>query len=129
MGLATFDGRGPPGAVRVRKGSTRRPETSPELWRLSTAKQKREAIQSYQDQLAEIRLAKSVPAAVARSGVPRLTRNESGTSSQNDPQTHRDKNSDEPTKVYPCCIARKLSRKEMESCPKAKRALDAEWEN
>ena len=30
--------------------------------------------------------------------------------------------------VYPCCIARKLSKKEMESCPRAKKALDAERE-
>ncbi len=29
----------------------------------------------------------------------------------------------------PCCIARTLSKKEMESCPKAKKALDAEWEH
>ncbi len=34
----------------------------------------------------------------------------------------------EPTKIYPACIAGKLSRKEMESYPKAKKALDAEWE-
>ena len=28
----------------------------------------------------------------------------------------------------PGCIARKLSKKEMDACPKARKALDAEWE-
>ena len=29
----------------------------------------------------------------------------------------------------PCNIARQLSKKDMESCPKARKALDAEWEH
>ncbi len=45
-----------------------------------------------------------------------------------EPEAHREKTANEPTRVYPCCIARKLSKPEMESYLKAKKALDAEWE-
>ena len=37
---------------------------------------------------------------------------------------HRDKN----IRISPCCIARKLTKKEMSTDPRAKAALDAEWE-
>ena len=56
----------------------------------------------------------------AHSGVPRLPRDDEPA----EKEPHRDKNA----QVYPCCIARKLSRKEMDTCPKARKALDAEWE-
>ena len=39
-------------------------------------------------------------------------------------EPHREKNTWHP----PGCIARKLCKREMESCPRAKKALDAEWE-
>ena len=44
LGLETFDGRGPSGVVRVREGSTMPPELTPEMWRLSTARQKRKLL-------------------------------------------------------------------------------------
>ena len=67
---------------------------------------------------------KSTPAAPASSGVPNLPRTTEPT-----PTAHRDEIAEEPTQVNPACIARKLSRKEMGTCPKAKkRPLDAEWE-
>ena len=100
------------------KGSTRPPEISPELWRISTAKQKAEAIKTYQDELAGIRLDKSTPAAPASSGVPKLPRTTEPT-----PTAHRDKIAEESTTVYPTCIARKLSRREWELAQKRKRPL------
>ncbi len=99
----------------------RAPEVSPELWRTSTAKQKAEAIASYKAEPEPER----GPAAAADSGVRRLRRINGAVENG----LHRDKIAEEPTKDYPCRIARKLFRKEMDTCPKAKKALDAEWEN
>ena len=128
MGLETFDERG---GVRSRKGSTRPPTISPELWQLHTARKKKAAIAEY---LAGLAAASAAAAAVAAAapgvasvgagpvceGVPRLPR-QFPTSLV---EPHRDKN----TEHSPCCIARKLSKGEMTSCPRARKALDAEWE-
>ena len=65
LGRETFPGRDAtldedgnvisgPGGVRVRRGSSRPLAISPEQWRLSTAKQKAEAIKSCQAELAAI---------------------------------------------------------------------------
>ncbi len=40
-------------------------------------------------------------------------------------EPHRERNA---TWHPPGCIARRLSKREMEACPKARKALDAEWE-
>ena len=40
-------------------------------------------------------------------------------------EPHRERNG---TRHPPGCIARKLTKREMEACPKARKALDAEWE-
>jgi hypothetical protein len=40
-------------------------------------------------------------------------------------EPHRERNG---TRHPPGCIARKLSKKEMDACPKARKALNAEWE-
>ena len=136
MGLETFEGRG---AVRHRKGTSRPPTISPELWQSISAKRKKEAIADYELDLLTARNANAVPpgpavgpalvAADASLGyeadsgdeIPRLPRAES--SDEQGP--HREKNDWHP----PCCIARKLSKKEMTTDIKAKAALDAEWEN
>ena len=72
LGLETFDGRGETGSVRRRNGSTRPPNTPPDLWRRGSAKEKTEAIKDYLDELAKVRLAKSTPAAPALPAVPQL---------------------------------------------------------
>ncbi len=110
------------GAVRVRQGSTRPPSCLPDLREMSTANQKREAVAEYKAGLASASVGQAV---VASSGVPRLPR--AGT--PDEPHEHRARGGGEPTQACPACIARTLSRKEMESCPKARKALDAEWES
>ena len=110
--------------MRTYKGSTRPPDISPEQW-ISTAREQREAIASYQAELAAAEVAAAAPTAqVTNSGVPRLPR----LAGVAEFEPHREKNAEELTTVYPCCVARKLSKKEMESCPRAKKALDAGWE-
>ena len=128
MGLETFDGRG---GVRTRKGSSRPPTISPEIWQMHSAKRKKEAIAEY---LAEIAIASASDAAVA-TAVPGVASAEAGPAREDIPrlprqfkttlvEPHRDKTAWHP----PCCIARKLSKGEMTSCPRARKALDAEWE-
>ena len=76
LGLENFGGRGPAGAVRVIRVH-KTPGISPDLWRLSTAKQKVEALASYKAELAAAEVPvepERGPAAVANSGVPRLPR-------------------------------------------------------
>ena len=60
------------------------------------------------------------PALAAHSEAPRLP----GGFEPSVREPHREKNAWHP----PRCIARRLSKKEMDSCPRARRALDAEWE-
>ena len=134
--METFPGRC---SVRLRKGSTRPPGIPPELWQRISSKRKQIAIAEYEQELADARnahadappasvVAPAVTATIARrsstedsdSYVPRLPL-------QSEPdaeEPHRDKSAWHP----PCCIARKLSRKEMTTDPKAQKALDAEWE-
>ena len=123
-------GRGPQG-----------PHNPPELWQTISKKRQKQAIADYQEELAAAMLASAaatnasgseVAPALAASAtkrcddandpdyIPRLPRE--GENHAQD--THREKNLWHP----PCCIARKLSKREMESCPRAKKALDAEWE-
>ena len=54
MGLETFPGRG---GVRVRKGSTRPPAISPELWQSISKKRKQAAIREYERDLADATVA------------------------------------------------------------------------
>ena len=110
----------------------------PELWQTISAKRKKEAIREYErdpaaatvaavatfipDGAVSTQVAPSTtgPTYTDDSDVPRLPREfESSV-----PEPHRDKNAWHP----PGCIARKLSKKEMTSCPRARKALDAEWE-
>ena len=135
--METFTGRGDSGAVRLSRGTMRPPNISPGLWQISTRKQKKAAIADYKIELEAARLAAEEVAAAhaaaapsadtecwsamaAHSVVPRLPSVDEP--AQTEP--HRDQNA----QCYPCCTARKLSRKEMEACPRARKALDAEWE-
>ena len=118
----------------MRKGTTRPPTIPPELWQKHSQKRKLQAIAEYEEELAAAaaasaaavgttlpkgRLPHSMAYALAATVViPRLPLDDE----PSEPEPHREKNTWHP----PGCIARKLSKKEMESCPKAKKALDAE---
>ena len=98
---------------------------------MHSAQMTKEAIAEY---LAEVAAASAANAAVA-TAVPGVASAEAGPACESIPrlprefkttlvEPHRDKNAWHP----PCCIARKLSKGEMTSCPRARKALDAEWE-
>ena len=103
------------------------PTISPEQWQGSSELEQNEAIATYLAQLDVERLAAETAAAAPGivhhadpDAVPRLPRE--GEPQQQEP--HREKNA----RVHPACIARKLSKKEMGTCPRARKALNAEWE-
>ena len=78
------------------------------------------ALAEYEAELAAAAASSSAAPAIFLDAVPRLPLDDG----PDEKEPHRDRKTWHP----PCCIARTLSRKEMESCPKARKALDAEWE-
>ncbi len=111
-GLESFPGRGP---IRKYKGSTRPPTTPSELWQGMSKKRQKKAIAEYKEELAAAAVTGAAAPAVVHDAVPRLPLD--GEPDVQEP--HRERNVRHP----PCCTARKLSRKEMESCPNAKKGL------
>ncbi len=136
MGLESFDGRG-----RVAKSAktTRPPTIPPELWTKTSPSEKKDAIEVYLAQLAADKLEYAEIAAPASttSTAPAgkiMTNWQASLLTEDDiPMLPREFASLEPHREHnawhpPGCIARKLSKKEMDACPRARKALDAEWE-
>ncbi len=136
MGWEFFDGRGP---VRKSAGTTRPPTIQPEVWQGYSPGKKAIAIEEYLAQIASDATAFGGVAAPATGvisaqaeladwqarllhddDIPRLPREFEALR-----EPHRERNG---TWHPPGCIARKLSKKELDACPKARKALDAEWE-
>ncbi len=127
------------GSVVKSARTTRPPTIPPEVWTTSSPGEEKDTIEVYLAQLADDKLEYAeiaAPASMSLSApaekimtdwqaslltgddIPMLPREFASL------EPHREHNAWHP----PGCIARKLSKKEMDACPRARKALDAEWE-
>ncbi len=133
MGLEYFEGRG---AVAKNARTTRPPTIPPELWTKTSPSEKGDAIKVYLAQLAADKAAHAIIAAPAlglTTGKPGEFLTGSHASLLTDDDIPRlpgefaalEPHLDRGTWYPPGCIARTLSKKEMDTCPRARRALYA----